>query len=155
MLNNTTYRCHKYTYAIINLINFFVFIIGIFTIINLENVKFREICYEGIHLTYVLIVSNLIIPICIVYCIIYIDYFTNNDYYINFLNILIQFLEIFLGIIQLLVYILNQDCINMNNNKYLTDTERWWFELYNNTFIFTIGLLYIYILLFYCCYCLV
>ena len=152
MLTSTSNRCYKITYNVINMINFFVFIVGIFTIINLENVKFREICQEGILLTYLLIFSNIMIPISISYCMVYIYYFTNDSNIIKYINILIQLLVIILGTIQALEYILNNDCINMTDNKYLTYTEKWWVELYNNTFILTMVLIYTYIVIFYCYY---
>jgi hypothetical protein len=155
MLNNRRRRCNNRIFTIINIINIFVFILGIFSIITLENTKFKKICQDGLQLTYLSIISNLLIPILITFCMIYIYYFTNNNNIINYLNILIQILEIFLGIIILLVYIINNDCIDMNDNKYLTNTEIWWYNLYNNTFIFTLVMIYVYILFFYCYYCLV
>ena len=106
MLNNRSNRCNNITYTIINIINIFVFILGIFTIINLENTKFREICNDGLQLTYLLIISNLTIPVCITCCMTYIYYFTNNYNSIKCIDIFIHFMEIFLGIIQLLVYII-------------------------------------------------
>ncbi len=109
-------KYYQFNYHLIGIVNICIFILAMFMILCIQREIFVNMCYDNIILLYILIITNITVPINIYTLFVYL--FCNPDtIYIKFIYCVIQTTELILILYQFIIFFTIRTCFDMDLYK--------------------------------------